>query len=126
MNITRNDNRCFDHFDSIPVRPAVFLGGAVAGHEASEVGFTNLPSDSPAIIASRAVVIVLEEEPAVAVLENWSAVQPPVSASELSLEVRILLCSSVEEVNLESTTQRRHGSSSDLQAWVRAPLVDRG
>lgn len=126
MNITCNDNRCFDHFDSIPVRPAIFLGGAVAGHEAPEVGFTDLPSDSPAVITSDAVVIVLEEEPAVAVLENWSSVQPPVSAGELPLEVRILLSSSVEEVHLECATQRRHGSSSDLQAWVRAPLVNGG
>ena len=95
-------------------------------HEAPEVGFTDLPSDGPAIIASGAVVIVLEQEPTVAVLENWSSVQPPVGASELSLEVRILLCSSVEKVHLECVTQRRHGPSRDLQAWVRAPLVNGG
>ena len=96
MNVTSDGDLCSGHRNSIPVDPAVFCRGAVASHEAPEVGFPELPADGPAVIASDAVVVVvLEEEPAVTVLEHWSAVQPPVSTSELSLEIRILFCCSV-------------------------------
>ena len=106
MNVTRDGDLCFGHRNSIPVDPAVLTRGAVASHEAPEVGFPELPADGPAIIAGGAeVVVVLEEEPAVTVLENWSAVQPPVSLSELSLKIRILFCCSVEESHFQRVTQ---------------------
>ena len=127
MNVTRDGDLCFGHRNSIPVDPAVLTRGAVASHEAPEVGFPELPADGPAIIAGGAeVVVVLEEEPAVTVLENWSAVQPPVSACELSLEIRILFRSIVEEGHCQCVTQGRHGSSCNLQAWVQVPFGERG
>ena len=125
MNVTSDSNIRFGHLNSIPVDPAVLTRGAVASHEAPDVGLPELPADGPAVIASGAVVVVLEEEPAVTVLENWSAVQPPVSLSELSLEIRILFCCSVEKSDFQRATQGRHGSSCNLQGRVRAPFINR-
>ena len=125
MNVTSDSNIRFGHLNSIPVDPAVLTRGAVASHEAPEVGLPELPPDGPAVIASGTVVVVLEEEPSVAVLENWSSVQPPVSLSELSLEIRILFCCSVEKSHFQRATQGRHGPPCNLQGRVRAPFIDR-